>query len=89
MEKQKLRSFNEQLSRTYCLAIIHIVISIIGFILNYCKFNSDYLYFTIIILNTVALFCFEPWKIMGYLNQGYGYKQGLETIEQEKGVKNV
>ena len=36
----------------------------------------------------MALFCFEPWKIMGYLNKGYEYKQGLEAIAEEKGIKN-
>jgi hypothetical protein len=87
MEKQKLRSFNKQLARIYWLALIHVIISVIGLLLNYVRLNSDYLYFAIIGLNVIALFCFEPWRIMNYLNEGYGYKQGLETLAQEKGVK--
>jgi hypothetical protein len=95
MEKTRLSSFNKQLSRVYSLAILHIILSFAGLLLNYLRLNSQYLYFSIITLNLVALFCFEPWKIMGYLNQGYGYKQGLaeggeqsQVIAQEKGVKN-
>ncbi len=86
MEKQKLSSFNKQLSRMYSLAIIHVIISVIGLMLNYVRLNSSYLYFAIITLNVIALICFEPWKIMGYLNEGYSYQKGLEVIAQEKGV---
>ena len=88
MEKQRLSAFHTQLSRIYCLAIVHIILSVIGLMLNYTRLNSDYLYLAIITLNIMALFCFEPWKIMGYLNKGYEYKQGLEAIAEEKGIKN-
>ena len=88
MEKQRLSAFHTQLSRIYCLAIVHIILSVIGLMLNYTRINSDYLYFAIITLNLVALFCFEPWKIMGYLNKGYEYKQGFDAIAEEKGIKN-
>lgn len=91
MEKQRLSAFNSQLSRIYCLAIIHIILSAIGAIFNCCTLNSWFVYCAILIMNILAITVvvyLEPWKIMGYLNEGYGYKQGLNTIAQEKGIKN-
>lgn len=89
MEKRTIQSFNRQLSRMYSLAILHIFISIIGLALNYLRLHSEYLYCGIITLNVVALYCFQPWKIMACLNEGYGYQQGLEAIAEQKGVTNV
>jgi hypothetical protein len=89
MEKSVISSFNTQLSRMYSLAIINIMLSITGLALNYFQFNHNPCLYVGIFLNLIALFCFQPWKIMGYLNTGYGYKKGLETIEQKKNIKSA
>ncbi len=81
MDKQRLKSFNKQLARIYWLALIHIIISVVGVALNMLQFHHNtILYIGIFGLNAIALICFEPWRIMAYLNEGYGYKQGLEAI---------
>jgi len=87
MEKRTLRSFNKQLSRMYCLLILHIFISIVGLAFNYLRLHSTYLYCSIFALNAVALCCFQPWKIMGYLNEGYGYQEGMKVIDKIEGEK--
>jgi len=89
MEKSKLLKFHSQLSNIYVLAIIHIILSVIGLLLNYFCLKSDYLLFSIIGLNILALISFEPWKISKYLNEGYGYFQSIESISKNKGDKNV
>jgi len=84
MEKRIIRSFNKQLSRIYCLLILHIFISVIGLVFNYLRLHSAYLYCSIFALNAVALYCFQPWKIISYINEGYGCKKGLEAMEGDR-----
>lgn len=84
MEKQRLKEFTSQVSKMYALAMIHIVASLAGIMLNYLGMNNPFVYYAIIFLNLIALKCFEPWQITRYLNEGYGYKRVLESIAQEK-----
>jgi len=86
MNKQRLKSFNRQIARIYAT---NIFLSAVATALNYYLFNNNNILYFALALNGVALALFQPWKIMGCLNEGYGYKQGLEIIAQEKGVENA
>ena len=87
MEKAQVKKFGRQISFVYLLAIIHIILSVLGLLLNKYHFRSDYFFYSIIGLNVMALICFQPWQIMRYLNEGYGYKQVLNEIDRSN--KNV
>ncbi len=87
MEKQKITLYTRQLMRMYSLATLHLMISALGLALNHYRLNSDYLFFSIIGLNLMALVCFKPWRIASYLREGYGHQQGLEAVAQERGIK--
>lgn len=85
MEINQIRKFNSQISRMYVLAIIHVILSAIGLMLNYCQVKSDYLFFSIVALNIVALICFQPWQIMRYLHEAYGYERLIGSMQQKRG----
>lgn len=80
MERSRMIGMNRQLSRIYSLAILHVILSCIGLFLTYFHLQSYFLFFAILGLNVIALFCFEPWKIAGYLHKGYEYKKGLDSL---------
>jgi hypothetical protein len=87
MEKKQVLSFNRQLSRMYSLAIANVMLSVAGLALNYFQFNHSKILYFAICLNVLGLIFFQPWKIMGCLNEGYGYQEGMNVLSKEKGVK--
>lgn len=84
MEKERLRELTRQVSRMYALLLIHIVASVAGLALNYMGMNNPFVYYAILFLNLTAVWCFEPWKIISWMNDCYGYRKGLEAIEKER-----
>lgn len=91
VEKQKVIGFAKQLSRICSLIILNMFLCIAGILLNQFGGQSFLLYFIIFSLNFTAFWFFEPFKIIKYLNEGYGYKRSLEIISanNEKGEKNA
>ncbi len=69
MEKKITSSFNTQLSRMYSLAIVNIVLSIIGLILNFYHFNHNKILYVSIFVNAISLIFFYPWRMSGCLNK--------------------
>lgn len=80
MEKSTLRRYNTQLSRIYAFQLLYFIISGSGLLLNHLHLQNDYLFWSIMILNVCAIYFFQPWKISAYLNEGYGYQEGLKLI---------
>jgi hypothetical protein len=89
LEKPKLTAYFGQLSRMYSLSIIQIFTSISGLISIHLGLGWEwFVYPSLIVLNAVALIYYEPWKIMGALNEGLEYKRGMQTME-EMGIKKL
>lgn len=93
MEKSKVRLYNKQLARIYCLQLVYFILSGAGILLNLWHLRNDYLFWAIMVLNAFAMFLFQPWKISSYLNEGYGYQEGLkavsESVTNNKEAKDV
>lgn len=67
--------FNRQLSRTYGPAILYVLLSIIGFMLNYFLIKGTYLYSCILALNVIALIALNRGKLYDTCTKGMRAKR--------------
>lgn len=89
MEKKDILWSNRQLSRTYSLFIINLILLFSAIILNYFRLNNNKVLYMGIMLDIIALVWFKPWKIMGDIRKLYASQRMLEELIKVKGEKNV
>jgi len=83
LEKPKLTAYFGQLGWLYSLSILHIFVFIVGLIsMTYGLGWDQYIYPSLIVLNAIILLYYQPWQIMGALNEGLEYKRGMQTLDE-------
>jgi len=70
MDIRSTNQFNKQIYRMYTLAIFNAVIAVLALVFNYYKFDINFaLFSTLLFINAIAMFFYEPYKIVSYLSK--------------------
>ena len=81
MTKDKIKQQNHQMMHVFTLLIAQFMLSIIGITLSFVQFNHNiYLYAGISGLNIMAMFLFQPFKIMHLLREGLAEQRFREAV---------
>jgi hypothetical protein len=82
-DRLTLRAYFRQLSRMYSLSILTIFGVGSGILaLQFDMAVALSIFSVVLVLHFLALFLYEPWKIMGTLNKGLEYQQGIEALDE-------